>query len=908
MHQSSRAIMGDFARRLADELGGRSVRVLDVGSQDVNGSYRDLFSFPGVEYVGLDIAPGPNVDVVVADLYVWNEVPDAGFDVVISGQALEHIPFPWLVVEEICRKLRVGGLACLIAPSGGPEHRYPVDCYRYFSDGMRSLAEWAGLEVLHVATMPAETGFADGSNQWGDCHCVLRKSAASRPLAASVAARRRATPEVAGSPAVASVADIQPESWQPAVLAAARALPATPAATTGPGTTDPATAAGVVSSQNRIAELQAQVDALRAALVSACEWQGVWHQRAFHRWRPPPGLLPQLDLRRKKRWGLGRVKPHPADIRETAAADPVANRLALEALVTERCAHARDLPATDPLTAAPPTAPPAIDICAVTHNSSRWIAGFATSLAGLAYPTSQITLHVVDNSSTDDTLARLEEAAAELRSAGVRVCISSRSNRGFGAGMNAAIREGSAPFVLATNVDLSFEPDALARVVATAMADVTLAAAWELRQKPYEHPKFYDPVTGTTNWNSHAAVLLRRSAWQQVGGYDETLFMYGEDVELSYRLRRDGFLLRYCPAAVVWHYTYDSPGHVKPLQYVGSLFANLYLRVRYGTPTDALAALPMALSLVNTKHEVFPGSRRAALGAVARFVSAAPAAVLKRRRCKAHFPFRGWDYELTRIGAFVPAAARPAESPVVSIITRTYEGRDAFLRQAALSVAHQTYRPIQHIVVQDGGDSLRPQAEQISRSTGLPITFLGRLRSGRSACGNAGLAAATGRWCLFLDDDDLLFADHVETLVGAVQAAPDAVAAYTTAWEVQTEASGTPAGDYREVAYTVPDSLREDFDYRSLLHHNLMAIQSVLFARSLFLERGGFDEQLELLEDWDLWKRYAYRNRFVFVPKVTSLFRTPADPAIRESREQAMHAAYPTAVARTDAWINSVSR
>ena len=906
MHQSSLAIMKDFAKRIADELGGQSVRVLDIGSQDVNGTYRDLFSFPGAEYVALDIAPGPNVDLVVSDLYLWNEVPDASFDVVISGQTLEHIPFPWLVVEEIGRKLKVGGLACLIAPSSGPEHRYPVDCYRYFSDGMRALADWAGLDVLHVATLPAETGFADGSNQWGDCHCVLRKSTASRAPAAADGTLRRGAPPAA-SVSLASVATIRIASWAPAVFTAATAAAATAAAADAPAANGRAETGLGVPAWDRINELQAQVDALRAALVSACEWQGVWHQRAFHRWRPPPGLLPPLDLRRKKRPGTRRLKPRLPDPHETAA-DPLENRLALEAIVAERCSYARNLPTIDALTALPPADPPEIDVCAVTHNSCRWIADFAASLAGMDYPKSRITLRFVDNKSTDDTVAELEAAAVALRAAGARVSITHRPNHGFGAGMNTAIREGSAPFVLVTNVDLTFDHDALTRVVATAVADAPAAAAWELRQKPYEHPKFYDPVTGTTNWNSHAAVLMRRTAWEQVGGYDEQIFMYGEDVELSYRLRREGFLLRYCPAAVVWHYTYDSPHQLKPLQYIGSAFANLYLRVRYGTPSDALAAGPMAVSLVTAAREVFPGSRRAALGAVGRFLAAAPALALKRRRSNAHFPFRGWDYELARIGAFVPAAPHRTESPLVSVITRTYEGRDLLLRQAALSVAHQTYRPIEHIIVQDGGDSLRPLTERISQATGLPITFIGRPRSGRCVCGNAGLAAATGRWCLFLDDDDLLFADHVETLVGELQAAPDAVAAYTTAWEVQTEASGTPDGDYREVAYTVPDCLREDFNYQALLHHNLMAIQSVLFARTLFQERGGFDEGLELLEDWELWKRYAYLNRFVFVPKVTSLFRTPADPAVRASRAQAMEAAHPLAVSKTDAWINGRCR
>jgi hypothetical protein len=77
-----------------------------------------------------------------------------------------------------------------------------------------------------------------------------------------------------------------------------------------------------------------------------------------------------------------------------------------------------------------------------------------------------------------------------------------------------------------------------------------------------------------------------------------------------------------------------------------------------------------------------------------------------------------------------------------------------------------------------------------------------------------------------------------------------------------------------------------------------MAIQSVLFERQLFLERGGFDEDMDALEDWLLWLRYSEGNEFVYVPKVTSMFRTPADPEKVRQRMAAFEEAYPLALAR----------
>lgn len=577
-----------------------------------------------------------------------------------------------------------------------------------------------------------------------------------------------------------------------------------------------------------------------------------------------------------------------------------ANFPAIAALVAERCELTRAPMAVDPMCAPPLTDWPFIDISIVTYNSRRWIASFVDSLLALDYPKDRITIRFVDNSSTDDTESALRAVSPRLRDAGYTIDVICRPNRGFGAGHNVGIRAGRAPFCLVTNIDLTFEPDSLRRVVAMAVADVPKAAAWELRQKPYEHPKYYDPVTGTTNWNAHACVLLRRSAVDAIGGYDDTLFMYGEDVELSYRLRRAGHLLRYCPAATVWHYSYETSNQVKPLQYTGSTFGNLYLRLKYGTPSDIVVLPLLALRLL-TAPKVFPGSRWLVAKILLRLIAVAPKALMTRRASAAHFPFRTWDYEQIREGAFVEQKPLPAEQPLVSIITRTYRGRELYLRQALLSGAHQTWPNLEQIVIEDGSDTMRGLCEEVANATGRTIHYIANGKFGRSKAGNTGMIAARGRWCLFLDDDDLLFADHVEVLVNALLLEPGAVASYTLAWEVFTDTTKLAQGSYIETTHRLPSVLRQNFDFEVLRHHNYFPIQSVLFERRLFNERGGFEEDMDALEDWLLWLRYALHNRFVYVPKVTSLFRTPIDPAKTLERQAAFDKAYPLALARANA-------
>lgn len=90
------------------------VRILEVGSRDVNGSVRPLFR--GCDYVGLDCCPGPGVDVVgLAHEYR----PDKPFDTIITCEALEHDPHLPRTLAAAASLLRPGGL--FLATCAGPE-------------------------------------------------------------------------------------------------------------------------------------------------------------------------------------------------------------------------------------------------------------------------------------------------------------------------------------------------------------------------------------------------------------------------------------------------------------------------------------------------------------------------------------------------------------------------------------------------------------------------------------------------------------------------------------------------------------------------------------------------------------------------------------------------------------------
>lgn len=155
--------------------------VLDVGSCDVEGgSYRQLFAPEKFDYAGLDLAEGPNVDIVPAFPYFWPEVSSDSYDVVISGQAFEHMEFFWLAALEMARVLKPGGLMCVIAPRGFGRHRYPVDCYRFDADGMTAIARWCSLIPLHATTDMAPP---DAGDKWHIEDCEDSMLVARKPNA-----------------------------------------------------------------------------------------------------------------------------------------------------------------------------------------------------------------------------------------------------------------------------------------------------------------------------------------------------------------------------------------------------------------------------------------------------------------------------------------------------------------------------------------------------------------------------------------------------------------------------------------------------------------------------------------------------------------------------------------------------
>lgn len=251
-----------------------------------------------------------------------------------------------------------------------------------------------------------------------------------------------------------------------------------------------------------------------------------------------------------------------------------------------------------------------IAVVVLTWNYHRYTLECLQSLRG---QTIAHTVYVVDNASTDGTPTIVAERFPDAR------VIVNRENRGFAGGNNiglrAAFADGAdAAFVL--NNDTTLEPDALARLIeaAHAHADAGVLTPLILYAEPPHrvwfagavanvwtgrifHQDLNKPATAVSRETraiertTGCAMLITRACYDCIGGFDESLFMYFEDVEYSLRARDAGFSLLLVPGAVIYHYVSASSRGTKPANAV-------YYGTRNGIITmDRLRPLPFPAAI-----------------------------------------------------------------------------------------------------------------------------------------------------------------------------------------------------------------------------------------------------------------------------------------------------------------------
>lgn len=524
-----------------------------------------------------------------------------------------------------------------------------------------------------------------------------------------------------------------------------------------------------------------------------------------------------------------------------------------------------------------------IDIIIVTYNSEKWIDRCLRSIYNQSYPIDKLSITIVDNNSSDNTIKKLKEFQHQNEFAAYNVILLDK-NLGFGKANNIGANQTSSPFIFFVNIDTELACETISELYKAVKSSEENIAAWECRQFPYEHPKIYNPVTLETDWVSGACFLIRRECFEQVKGFDENIFMYCEGVDISWRLRALGYKLRYVPKSVVYHYSYLDKDEIKPSQFYNSTFYNLMLRYRYGNLNDIVNGYKNYLKLFKVNNHLPRKNILLFKNLVKSFFKGPKFRKWKKENLNSNNfspVFNNWDYEIRRLGAFYENNIKSCNDlPLVSIIVRTC-GRPNVLKETLISIRNQTYKNLEVIVVEDGKDISAQMIKEEFNDLNIKYYATGE-KVGRCRVGNIGLSLCRGKYINFLDDDDLFFADHVEVLCNSLEKSKKYNIAYSSSFEVPIKVISENPYKYEEGKYSIRGN--HPFWKVGLMIQNFFPIQSVMFSRKVYEDLGGFDESLEYLEDWDLWLRYSRKYDFLQIEKTTSIYRVPADT--NKSRER----------------------
>jgi SAM-dependent methyltransferase len=142
MHRNSVLLFEKYAKPLFKG----SMRVLEVGPDAHPSTYKQLVGDPSIKWETIDIFSSSALTYVAKDEYTF-PIPDQTYDIVLSGQVIEHVRKIWRWARELSRVCKKGGLVITVNPVSWVFHEVPVDCWRIYPDGMKALYDEAGLTM-----------------------------------------------------------------------------------------------------------------------------------------------------------------------------------------------------------------------------------------------------------------------------------------------------------------------------------------------------------------------------------------------------------------------------------------------------------------------------------------------------------------------------------------------------------------------------------------------------------------------------------------------------------------------------------------------------------------------------------------------------------------------------------------
>ena len=198
-----------------------------------------------------------------------------------------------------------------------------------------------------------------------------------------------------------------------------------------------------------------------------------------------------------------------------------------------------------------------LTIISVSYNSapiflSNWKIFLDTTL---------FKIIIVDNASFDDSGQVLSHSFPKHH------ILRSESNIGYGRAANEGIQQCRSRFALLLNPDLKISEELVTQLLATAMKDEDNTAIWA---PALSKADFSDTQPVSTEAVPGAAMLFDLHKMNQVGFFDENIFLYSEETDLCFRTRQEGYVIKLCPNVYIEHIGGSSSAHHDSLIYMKS--------------------------------------------------------------------------------------------------------------------------------------------------------------------------------------------------------------------------------------------------------------------------------------------------------------------------------------------------
>ncbi|OHB85288.1 MAG: hypothetical protein A2Z38_07055 [Planctomycetes bacterium RBG_19FT_COMBO_48_8] len=214
--------------------------------------------------------------------------------------------------------------------------------------------------------------------------------------------------------------------------------------------------------------------------------------------------------------------------------------------------------------------------------------------------------------------------------------------------------------------------------------------------------------------------------------------------------------------------------------------------------------------------------------------------------------------------------------PVVSVLVPTFN-RPQYLSKALASVLQQSYRNLQLIVINDGGEDV---SDIVNSFHDPRLIFINRKENrGKPYSLNEALNRAEGKYVAYLDDDDIYYPNHIATLVNALEFKTDCQVAYSDFYKAYCRVSSDGS---RQVLSKIVEVSR-DFDRFFMLYFNHVLHVCLMHRRDLIEKTGPYNEQLNVLIDWDMTRRLVFFSDFHHVCEITGEYYHPEGESDRIS-------------------------